>query len=92
MAPAGTDEVSRLATSIADAVAGTPQGPVAGNPQAVARVVEAVIRENFRTEEQVLREADRTLEQLGASATGMDRGKLLAGIRERIAKKRGFVL
>jgi hypothetical protein len=92
MAPAGSDEIGRLAASIADALSGSPQGPVEGNPQAVARVVEVAIRTNFRVEEQILQEADRTLAELGASATGMDRGKLLAGIRERIAKKRGFVL
>jgi hypothetical protein len=92
MAPAGSDEIGRLAASIAEALAGTPQGPVGGNPQTVAAVVEAAIRNNFQVEEQILREVDRTLNELGASATGMDRGKLLAGIRDRIAKKRGFVL
>ena len=66
--------------------------PVEGDLQAVARAVGEAIQTDFQTEEQINAEAERTLDELGSSATGMDRGKLLAGIRARIAQQRGFVL
>jgi hypothetical protein len=92
MPPTEPDDIGRLATAIASELAGSPDSPVEGGPQVVAQVIDAVLRENFRIEEQILREAEKTLADLGAAASGMDRRKLLGGIRERIAKKRGFVL
>jgi hypothetical protein len=85
-------EFEALAAAIADALCGLPDGPAKGNPQAVARIVAETIRDNFRIEEEVNREAERALAALGSSASGMDQHKLVAGLRERIAKKRGFVL
>ena len=38
------------------------------------------------------REVERTLVTLGGTAAGMDKHKLISGLRERIAKKHGFVL
>jgi hypothetical protein len=65
---------------------------VTGNSDIVAEVVGGAIRENFRIEEEIDRAADSALKQLGSEVFGMDKGKLLAGIRERLAKQRGFVL
>jgi hypothetical protein len=81
-----------LAAAIADDLCGLPGAPATGNPQALTRVIADAIRENFRLEEEVEREAERALSALGSSASGMDQHKLIAGLRERIAKKKGFVL
>jgi hypothetical protein len=81
-----------LAAAIAEDLCGLPGAPATGNPQALARVIGDAIRENFRLEEEVEREAQKALSALGSSAAGMDQHKLLAGLRERVAKKRGFVL
>ena len=89
---AATTDLESLAAAIADDLCGLPDAPAKGNPQAVARIVADTIRDNFRAEEEIDREADRALAALGSSAAGMDKVKLLAGLRERIAKKRGFVL
>jgi hypothetical protein len=81
-----------IALAMADDLCGRPDGPAKGNPPVVARLVADVIRENFRIEEEINREAERALAGLGTSTAGMDKQKLVAGLRERIAKKKGFVL
>ena len=86
------NDLETLAAAIADDLCGLPESPVKGHPQAVARVILDAIRENFRLEEEVNREAERALAALGTSAAGMDKQKLMVGIRERVAKKKGFVL
>ncbi len=65
---------------------------VNGSQSQVVAVIRQAIEANFKTEQAINREAERTFESLGSSTSGMDRGKLVAGIRERIAKSRGFVL
>ncbi len=86
------EELARLAESIAEDLCSGMSPPVEGNPAEVARVVEEALRANFRSEVEIERAAEQALAELGPSAAGMDRGKLLAGLRERIAKKKGFVL
>ncbi|RMD82029.1 MAG: DUF507 family protein [Candidatus Dadabacteria bacterium] len=86
------EHLAQIARALAERLAVGPSAPVGGNPSQVARVIEEVLRENFRTEAQIEREAEQALAELGPAARGMDRGKLLAGLRERIAKKKGFVL
>ena len=85
-------ELAALAGAVADDLCVKPDAPVAGNPLTIARIVEQTVRENFRTEEEIEQEVERTLATLGGSAAGMDKHKLIGGLRERIAKKRGFVL
>ena len=77
---------------ITDPVTLPPDAPLAGNPRIIARLVEETVRDNFRVEEEIEREVERTLVTLGGTAAGMDKQKLISGLRERIAKKRGFVL
>jgi len=81
-----------LAESIAADLCSGPQPSVKGSQSEAAAAIREAIETNFKTEQAINREAERTLEGLGSSATGMDRGKLIAGIRERIAKSKGFVL
>lgn len=85
-------DLSALADAIADDLCVKPSAPIAANPRVVAKIAEDSVRENLRAEEEISREAERALAALGGSAAGMDQQKLLSGMRERIAKKRGFVL
>ena len=84
-------DLTALATAIAADLCGGTDAPLSANPTIVAQAVERAIHENFRIEDEISSEADQALAKLGASAAGMDRGRLLAGIRERLAKQRGFV-
>ncbi len=84
--------LSVLAERIAGGLCGGPQPSVKGSQSQVAQVVRQAIQANFKTEQAINREAERTFEALGSSTSGMDRGKLIGGMRERIAKSRGFVL
>lgn len=80
-----------LARGLAEELTAGANPAVRGEPAAVAAVIARMVAANFAQEEAIDREAERTLANLPA-APGMDKGKLLAGIRERLAKKRGFVL
>ena len=85
-------DLESLAAAIAEDLCGGTDPVVTGSANIVAEAVCGAIRENFRIEEEINREADSALRRLGSDAAGMDKGKLLAGIRERLAKQRGFVL
>ena len=89
--PSGGD-VERLAARIAaELLNGDPvaiRGPVSVATKAVA----VAINENLATEAAIEREAERAIEAMGRETLGMDRHKLVQGMRERLAKKRGFVL
>jgi len=84
--------LSALAEHIASRLCNGPEASVEGSQSRVAAVVRQAIEANFKTEQAINREAERTFERLGSSTSGMDRGKLIAGMRERIAKTKGFVL
>jgi len=84
-------DLAALGDAIADDLCIKPGAPVTGNPRTIAKIVEDSVRENLRIEEEILREAEQALAALGGAASGMDKQKLLVGIRERIAKKKGFV-
>ncbi|MEE8312019.1 MAG: hypothetical protein V3R77_07165 [Candidatus Binatia bacterium] len=85
-------DLDSLVAALAEDLCGGADHAVAGNSSIVAEVVGGAIRENFRIEEEINRAADSALRQLGSEVFGMDKGKLLAGIRDRLAKQRGFVL
>jgi len=92
MASAAHTDLKKLAAAIANDLCDGPDAAVSANPAIVAQVVERGIQVNFRTEEEIYAEADKALRALGQTAADMDRGKLLAGLRERLAKQRGFIL
>ena len=92
MTSAAQPDLKKLAATIAADLCDGPTAPISANSAIVAQVIERSIQANFRTEEEIHAAADKALRALGPDATGMDRGKLLAGIRERLAKQRGFVL
>lgn len=81
-----------LAAAIAEDLCKGTDAIVKGGSNIVAEAVSGAIRENFRIEEEIEQAASSALRQLGSETSGMDKGKLLAGIRERLARQRGFVL
>jgi len=85
-------DLAALAKAIAADLTDGDGSPVLGDPDIVAQAVERGIRANFEAEAEIEREAEQALAGLGSSAVGMDRHKLLAGLRERLAKQKGFVL
>ncbi len=85
-------DLAALAAATAAELCNGSDPPVAGNVVIVAQLLERGIRENFLMEEQIVQAADQALRDLGPSSAGMDKGKLLTGLRERIAKQRGFTL
>lgn len=78
--------------AIARALCTGGSAPVKGPEATVAAVVTAALQENFRLEAAIDREVDKQIEKLGSSARGLDQTKLRAGLRERIAKQKGFAL
>jgi len=50
------------------------------------------LRANFSEEAAIQRDAERILEENKRQTTGMDQRTLLAKIKERLARERGFVL
>ena len=65
---------------------------IEGNPVAVENAITQAIAGNFAAEANIEREAAKMLDQMGAEARTMDRSTLLAGLKTRLAKKRGFAL
>jgi hypothetical protein len=85
-------ELEALSQTIASRLTDSADPLVEGAIDKVAAAIFEAVADNLRTEAEIDKEADATLEQLGRDATGMDRAKLRQGIRERIAKKKRFVL
>ena len=85
-------ELEALSQSVATRLTDTAEPLVEGPADKVAAAVFEAVADNLRIEAEIDREADVTLEQLGRDSTGKDLAKLRQGIRERIAKKKRFVL
>jgi hypothetical protein len=56
------------------------------------QVVRELFIKNFREEEQIEVEAEKTMESLLTGKAGYDRHKMLLLLKNRIAEQRGFVL
>jgi hypothetical protein len=85
-------QLEAIATAIARALCTGNNAPVKGPETSVAAAAAAALQENFRVEATIEREVEKQIEQLGSSARGLDQAKLRAGLRERIAKQKGFAL
>ena len=85
-------ELEAFAARVAQDLCASADPPIKGAHSAVATAVAAAIRANFAEEAEIDREVDQQITKLGATARGMDQDKLRSGLRERIAKQRGFVL
>jgi len=58
---------------------------------AVDRVTRIFV-DNMVEEQKIEEEAERMVDKLGRQAQGMDQRKIILGIKERLAKERGFSL
>ncbi len=65
--------------------------PLADEKELVACVVE-MMSANFEQESRIEEEAERQAEALARQNPGIDRSRLQAGIRQRLAAKQGFTL
>jgi hypothetical protein len=85
-------DLDSLGQAIAAELCAGADAPVEGKARDAAALIAAVIERNFATEAAIEREVEQQIAKLGAQAAGMDPHKLRAGLRERIAKHKGFVL
>ena len=85
-------QLEAIGIAVARALCNGASAPVKGPEAAVAAAATAALQENFRLETVIDHEVDRQIEQLGSAARGLDQAKLRAGLRERIAKQKGFAL
>lgn len=86
------NELEAIGLSIARALCEPSHPPVKGPADAIVRAVVSAMQENFRVEAAIEREVDDQIEKLGATARGLDPEKLRSGLRDRIAKQKGFAL
>jgi hypothetical protein len=81
---------------LADAVVGSLNHPgiarLTGQPGLAADCVQRILAENLRAEQEIEDEAERLADRHAREMAGMDRRKIVLGIKERIARERGFVL
>ncbi|MFQ5352968.1 MAG: hypothetical protein ACE5D3_07835 [Candidatus Binatia bacterium] len=92
MGSAADGQLAELAAAIAVELLKASPAIVEGEQRTVAAAIAGAIAQNFATEAEINREAEATLASLRSSVSGMDKDTLLRGIRDRIAKRRGFVL
>ena len=55
-------------------------------------VLERIILDNLRAEEALEEDAERLAQKLASKSLGMDQRKIVEGIKQRLAKERGFTL
>jgi hypothetical protein len=58
----------------------------------LAERISRLLIDDLHEEEALEQEAEKVAEKLGRQALGMDRHKLIEGIKARLAKERGFAL
>ncbi len=86
------ERFNKLARSIVKAL--NAQGYVKAHvpeSQLVERITRVFV-DNMVEEQRIEEEAERMLNRLGRQAQGMDQRKILLGLKERIAKEKGFSL
>jgi hypothetical protein len=85
-------EIQRMAASVVSAL--LKQGfvhPTVGEKELRDRIA-AILLENLKVEEALEREAEELADKHSRQSVGMDHRKIVAGIKARLAKERGFVL
>ena len=86
------EQVQKLAVAVATDLCREDPPIVRGEMAKVAAAVANAVAANLAEEARIEREVDETLRSMGRQAAELDPIKLRRGIRERIAKQRGFVL
>ncbi len=85
-------EIQRMATSVVSAL--LKQGfvhPRGGEKELRDRVA-AILLDNLKAEDALEQEAEELASKHSRQLAGMDHRKIVAGIKARLAKERGFVL
>jgi hypothetical protein len=84
--------LNRLAENVVRGlVKGGIATPKVAEQKLIARVVKVIV-DDMRAEEELELEAERIAQKLGRQALGMDQRKIIDGIKQRLAKERGFSL
>jgi hypothetical protein len=91
MARMTATEIEQLGRSLANDLCTSDPPLVKGPANTVADVIIRTIAGNFAEEAAIERDTQAALKAMGRQADGMDLEKLIPGIRDRIAKQRGFV-
>ncbi len=86
------EDIQKLAIQIATDLCREDPPAIKGDMAKVAAAAANAIARNFATEAEIRREAEAALAQMGRQAPHLDPNKLMAGLCERIAKQKGFVL
>ena len=92
MAGPDRETLARLALKTAERLTAGPKAAVTGDLALLAETVTRTVEANFITEAGIEREARAKLAGLGRASADMDKDKLLAGIRQHLAKEKDFVL
>lgn len=88
------DEVAvrRLAGTIVDLLTETGQARLKVPRQVVVEQVAELILANLREEQKLEEEAARLAERYAGEMQGLDERRVIQGIKERLARQRGFQL
>ena len=92
MAGPDRETLGRLALKTAERLTAGPKAAVTGDLSRLAETVARTVEANFIAEAGIEREARAKLASLGPASAGRDKDKLLVGIRQHLAKEKGFVL
>lgn len=84
--------IARLADEIVRVLAKPGFIVLQATEKQVAERIRRLILDNLRAEEGLEDEAERMATKLGRQGLGMDQNKLIEGIKQRLAKERGFTL
>jgi hypothetical protein len=85
-------EVRRLADSVVEALLKQGFVRLRVSEKELAERIYGLIRDNLMTEQGIEEEAERLADQHARQLVGMDRRKVVQGIKERLAKERNFPL
>lgn len=91
MATMTAQEIESIGRSLANDLLTASPPLVKGPANVVSDCIIQAIAANFAAETSIEREAQAALRAMGRQADGMDKDMLLKGIRDRIAKQRGYV-
>jgi hypothetical protein len=81
-----------LAESVVGALLEQGLAHLTASREEVAQHIHRLLLENFRAEEALEEEAESVARQHARRMAGMDQYKIIQGIKERLAKERGFTL
>ncbi len=85
-------QIRLLAEAVVSALLKQGFVQLTANREDVVRRLFALLLENFQTEQALEEEAEDLARHHARQMAGMDQNKIIQGIKERLAKERGFTL